>query len=123
MPVLINPFIIVTYLKSIIDNVDNNAKRWIPRLISLVYQLKECHCESASIKHHPAMVPLLHRFDLSYIQLKKETDAERILWDDKFIVQNNSRSHIRKHKVVCHLQALVSKVTMLIKTLPLLSFS
>lgn len=72
MPIFVNLFIIIVYLKVIIDDINDNAEWLIVRFISFIYDLEECHGQSASIHCHPSL-PFLHGSYLSDIQLEQQT--------------------------------------------------
>jgi hypothetical protein len=72
MPIFVNLFIIIVYLKMIIDDIDDNTERLIVWLITLINYLEECHSQGTSIHIHRPLT-LLHGPYLGDIQLEKQT--------------------------------------------------
>ena len=72
MPIFVDLFIIIVYLKVIIDDINDDAERLIVWFITFINNLEECHGKSASIHCHPALA-LLHGPYLGDIQLEQQT--------------------------------------------------
>ena len=72
MPIFINLFIIIVYLKMIIDYINDDAEWLVIWFISFINDLEECHRQGTSIHCHSALA-LLHGPYLSDIQFEKQT--------------------------------------------------
>jgi hypothetical protein len=72
MPIFVNLFIIIVYLKVIIDDINDNAEWLIVGFISFINDLEECHGQSTTIHCHPTL-PFLHGSYLSDIQFEQQT--------------------------------------------------